>query len=805
MNRRALLFLVVLGLALFSSRPASSYVEERYSLGRIVKESTNIVLVKVDKVNKERKLIYYKKVADLKGEHPDVDIRHNVGVGGFNEFEQKAPIEWAEVGKLAIFFHNGSASETCIGKYWYQAYPGDKWWNHSHGEPYLCRSYCGDIDGLKAAVEKILKGEEVIVPATVDKADLRIQKVRTSLAKWDVHDVVEGPKIERVKLENVAGFSDMIELPRPNGKLQGAIPVDIDGDGYLDILLVGSEGLKLLRNNQKGNFDDVTSKWGLSDAPGTLSAAFADYDKSGRPSLFLSVGKLYTNLGDKFRDDSDRLPKTPDRVKNPGEAFAWIDVNGDGLPDLVSSVGAQGLTCWLNKGGKDKVWFEDVSGKVGLGEDGLGTQPGNFLTALDVAGDGKPGFIFNMGRPLVARNKDGVFTEHNAHGLGFPCLPRPSIAGADFRNDGKLGLFVTTAERQGALLDWKLIGTFSEEEDKILKAGGDFNPKDRPQVKIKGDSWDWQDIKADTGGVLEVKRSQPSPNSSYAYATFDWPTAEKIALHIGSLGNLTIWLNGKQVYEHKEKRPFVADADKVEVEAKKGENKLLLKVMDEGPLWKTSVRPSALALYPPAAVQLYEGDGKGGFTDVTMKAGDLAQLRAEAVSAVWGDINNDGLLDLIVVCNTGLVRVYMNKGDGTFRYSTHELGLEQKFKATGVVLADFHNNGQLDMLLLNDAPHPCTLLFSKIKGKQTPLTVRFNGPETPLGATVKVLDGSGKLCGTRQVSGGDGKNMQAPTEARFALAPGKYKVEVRYTSGKTRTREVTVADKPQWEKIGEKD
>src|SRR5437763_12071931 len=113
--KRTSWLLVLLGLALHV-RPANAYVEERYSLARIVKESTNIVLVKIDKVNKERKLIYYKKVADIKGMHPDADIRHNVGVGGFNPSEQTIPIQWAEVGKLAIFFHDGGDREPCIGQ-----------------------------------------------------------------------------------------------------------------------------------------------------------------------------------------------------------------------------------------------------------------------------------------------------------------------------------------------------------------------------------------------------------------------------------------------------------------------------------------------------------------------------------------------------------------------------------------------------------------------------------------------------------------------------------------------------------------
>jgi len=195
---------------------------------------------------------------------------------------------------------------------------------------------------------------------------------------------------------------------------------------------------------------------------------------------------------------------------------------------------------------------------------------------------------------------------------------------------------------------------------------------------------------------------------------------------------------------------------------------------------------------------------QGKFTDVTLQAGDLAQLRSESVSAVWGDINNDGLLDLVVTCGTGLVRVYLNQGDGKFRYSTAALGLEQKFKAAGAVLADFNNDGKLDLVLLGESPDPCVLLFSKVQGKHAPLTVRFNGPDSPIGAVVKAFDAAGKLCGSRQITGGDGKTMQATPEARFALPPGKYRIEIRSSSGKVRNQEVMHAGQPLWVKADEK-
>ncbi len=159
MKRLPLLVLVVIAAA----SPLMAYVEAPYTLGRVVNESTNIVLMKVLKVNKERKLIYYKKVEDIKGKHPTEDIKHVI-TNGFHAREPKFIMDWAEPGKMAVFFHNGGASETCIGDYWYQCYPQGEWWGMSHSEPFLCRSFSGNPDRLKILVSEMLAGKEVVVP-----------------------------------------------------------------------------------------------------------------------------------------------------------------------------------------------------------------------------------------------------------------------------------------------------------------------------------------------------------------------------------------------------------------------------------------------------------------------------------------------------------------------------------------------------------------------------------------------------------------------------------------------------------------
>ena len=174
-NRRVLLVLGVFAALTAGAwwvQTSYAYVEAPMSLGAVVAQSTNVVLVRVESSDKQKNIIIYRKVKDIKGKHPTDVIKHNIGRGGLRPDEWKPPVEWAEPGKLAVFFHNGSASETCIGNYWYQCGGGGEWWNMTHGEPFLLRSYAGAIDKLAAAVTAINAGQEVVVPCMVNGLSL---------------------------------------------------------------------------------------------------------------------------------------------------------------------------------------------------------------------------------------------------------------------------------------------------------------------------------------------------------------------------------------------------------------------------------------------------------------------------------------------------------------------------------------------------------------------------------------------------------------------------------------------------------
>src|SRR5262249_5697210 len=154
-----------------------------------------------------------------------------------------------------------------------------------------------------------------------------------------------------------------------------------------------------------------------------------------------------------------------------------------------------------------------------------------------------------------------------------------------------------------------------------------------------------------------------------------------------------------------------------------------------------------------------------------------------ATCAAWGDVDNDGHLDLVVGCLRGPNRYFRNKGDGTFEDATEALGLHQRiFNTQAVCLVDLNNDGVLDMVFNNEGQDAVVLLGAALQpSPRTPVTLQVAGTAGVVGSRVRVLDKGGRSLGQREVSGGDGRGGQHGPQARFALPPGTYRVEVRYS------------------------
>ena len=136
-------------------------------------------------------------------------------------------------------------------------------------------------------------------------------------------------------------------------------------------------------------------------------------------------------------------------------------------------------------------------------------------------------------------------------------------------------------------------------------------------------------------------------------------------------------------------------------------------------------------LYVTAVGQsrLFHNNGRGGFVDVTNRAG-LGEREAFSTSALWFDYDRDGLLDLFVCnyvrwsaaqdvycsldgksksyCTPEAYRgstcwLFRNRGNGTFEDVTAKSGIfDPSSKSLGVAMLDFDNDGWPDLLVAND-------------------------------------------------------------------------------------------------------
>src|SRR5262249_23386904 len=127
---------------------AFAYVDGSPTLGTVINDSDSIVELQVEKGSDEKRVVSYRKIADLKGEYPAGQVKHAI-TDGAHPREPRRILDWARPGKIAICFHNGKVAQTCIGSYWYECHAGEQpWWYLSRGRPDLSLAYSGRPEKL---------------------------------------------------------------------------------------------------------------------------------------------------------------------------------------------------------------------------------------------------------------------------------------------------------------------------------------------------------------------------------------------------------------------------------------------------------------------------------------------------------------------------------------------------------------------------------------------------------------------------------------------------------------------------------
>jgi enediyne biosynthesis protein E4 len=418
----------------------------------------------------------------------------------------------------------------------------------------------------------------------------------------------------------------------------GVAVFDFDNDGWMDVFFVNGAKLKdpqpdgevldksspefwnrLYKNNQDGTFSDVTEKAGLQGRGYGMGVTAADYDNDGFTDLFITNygdSILYHNNGNGTFSDVTSSAK----IKTDGWATSagFFDYNKDGYLDLFVCRYVQ----W-NFAGNIYCGVKKPGGRAYC-------HPDNF----------KP--ISNY---LFKNNGDGTFTDVSepsrikaSEGKGM------GVAFADFDNDGLLDITVSNDSFQQFLFKNNGNGTFTEVG---VLAGVGYTEDGKT---FAGMGTDFADI--DDDGYPDIVTTALS-NESYAFFHNNGDGSFSYATLVSNLGEITRLFAGWGM------RIFDYDND--------GAKDLFLAnshVMDN----IETTQPHLSYRQKPL---LLKRAGKK-FVDVSASSGEVFNQVWASRGAAFGDLDNDGDIDIVVSNCNGPAYFIRNEGAN----KNHWIGLE---------------------------------------------------------------------------------------------------------------------------------
>ena len=232
--------------------------------------------------------------------------------------------------------------------------------------------------------------------------------------------------------------------------------IDFDGDGDLDLSVMFRDRANMLFRNTNATFVEMADSVGLADPRKSVGALWVDADEDGDLDLLVAnqdgdANALFRNDGARFTDVAEPMGvvwggRAPKLATNGSVRPCAGDADGDGHFDLVfANYGPNGLL--LKRNGV----FSDESGAWGLNTDGRydtcafadmdhdGTLD-LYVNGTVTGGTSYPDFLFrNAGTTFADVTPDAIKSLQADHGVLW----------FDIDRDGDLDLALTGAQGTG--------------------------------------------------------------------------------------------------------------------------------------------------------------------------------------------------------------------------------------------------------------------------------------------------------------------------------------------------------------------
>lgn len=428
------------------------------------------------------------------------------------------------------------------------------------------------------------------------------------------------------------GHTDLNSVNILDANGHGCAFLDYDGDGRLDVLLIGNSGPQLYHNNGDGTFRNVTAEV-LPKPVGShfLGCSVADYDGDGRPDIFLTgygCTALYHNQGHgAFQDVTKGSGLEARGPYDWTTSVAWADVDGDGRLDLYVC-----RYVVFTPQSKQLCAFKALDGS----RVAMSCDPSQYLPE-------KGSLYHNDGKGRF-RDVTAQAGLSDAHGCGLGCQF------CDFNNDGLPDLYIANDKQYADLYVNTGGGKFKNigiESGTALGADGSLG---------SGMGVDWGDY--DNDGRFDLVTANYAGQPKGLYHNSGSNTFVNSSFTSG-IGAPTL-------------RSLAFGATFVDVD----NDGMLDIVFTNGHVQSQVQRVESGATYLQGC-QLLHNEGRGRFSDATSNAGPDFQRLILGRGIALGDYDGDGKLDLLVVNDEGYPMLLHNESTSI----NHWIGLRCCWKS----------------------------------------------------------------------------------------------------------------------------